>query len=226
MRAILGEVKGPNSDSPLTVTTAEAAAMLADPALQGYLAPFIARECTIGQAAKELGVSTNSLLYRVKRFEAADLLRVVREEPRAGRAVKIYRSTADAFYVPFTLTKAETLEALLLRMDDQLQALFYKNVARVMTQTETEVGFVVWRADEAGVRTRFSAGPEQLFDPLDPEAPSVLPFWSPEVWLSPDDAKALLSEMIDLIGRYHYRQGSQRYLLHLALAPLLDAEEA
>lgn len=224
MRAILGEVKDPDSTSSLTVTTAEAAELLTDPVLQRYFAPFIARECTVAQAAGELGLTTNSLLYRVRRFQAAGLLKVVRETPRAGRAVKVYRSVADTFYVPFALTRAETLEAFFLRLDTPLQTLFYRNAARAVAQVETGIGLTVWRAGETDVRTRVSSGPGNLFDPLSPDVPSVLPFWSPEVWLEPDEAKALLRELIDLIGRYHNRRGSQRYLLHLGLAPLEDDE--
>lgn len=204
----------------MTVTTAEAAALLADVSLQRPLEPFIARECTVARAAKELGMTTNSLLYRVKRFQAAGLLRVVREEKRAGRAVKVYRSVADAFYVPFALTRAETLEALLLGLDSPLRALLYRNTARVMTQAETELGLVVWRAGEGDVRTRFSAGPDRLFDPLEPEAPSTMLFWSPELWLEPEDAKLLLRDLTELIGRYHGRGGRGRYLLHLGVSPL------
>ena len=219
---MLGEVEGPDSPSPLTVVTAEAAELLTDPLKQRYLEPFLARDCTVAQAARELGVTANSLLYRVKLLQAAGLLRVVREVPRAGRTLKVYRSVADAFYVPFALTKAETLEALFLKLDTPLQTLFYQNVAYVMAQTETEIGLTVWRAGEADVRTRISGGLGALFDPLRPDVPSVLPFWSPEVWLEPGDAKALLRELIDLIGRYHHRGGRQRYLLHLGLAPLKD----
>ena len=228
MRAILGGVEDPDSarpptrgtSAPVTVTTAEAAALLVDVSLQRLLEPFITRECTVARAAKELGVTVNSLLYRVKRFQAAGLLEVVREEKRAGRAVKVYRSVADAFYVPFALTRAETVEALLLELDAPLRALLYRNMTKVMTQAETELGLTIWRAEEGDVRTRFAAGPDRLFDPLEPDAPSALPFWSPEVWLEPDDAKALLRDMAELIERYHGRGGRGRYLLHLGLSPL------
>ena len=216
-------MKDPDSTS-LSVTTVEAAELLCDPGLQRYLEPFIGRECTVAQAAGELGLKTNSLLYRVQRLQAAGLLKVVREVPRAGRAVKVYRSVADRFYVPFALTRAETLAALFLKLDTPLQTLFYQNMAHVMAQTETDIGLSVWRAGEADVRTRISSGPEKLFDPLDPKAPSALTFWSPEVRLEPDDAKALLRELVALIERYHHRAGSQRYLLHLGLAPLGNDE--
>ena len=224
MRATLGEVKPHDlprpPPRPLVVTTAAAAQTLADPLRQRLLAPFLGRDCTVARAAAELGVPPNSLLYRVKRAEAAGLLRVVRETPRAGRTVKVYRSVADAFYAPFALTRAATLEALLVAMEAPYKAAFYRSIARALTQAETEVGFIVWRSAENEVRTRFAAGPDRLFGPLEDDAPSVLPFWSPEVWLEPDDAKALLGEMVSLIERYHYRGGRKRYLLQLGLAPL------
>lgn len=220
MRATLGEVKPHDLPRPLVVTTAEAAQTLADPLRQRFLASFLGRDCTVARAAAELGTPPNSLLYRVKRAEAAGLLRVVRETPRAGRTVKVYRSVADAFYAPFALTRAATLEALLAAMEAPYKAAFYKSVAESLTRAETEVGVVVWRSAAGEVRTRFAAGPDRLFDPLEDGAPSVLPFWSPEVWLEPDDAKALLGELISLIERYHYRGGRKRYLLHLGLASL------
>ncbi len=195
--------------------------MLADVSLQRFLEPFVARECTVARAAEELGVAANSLLYRVERFQAAGLLRVVREEKRAGRAVKVYRSVADAFYVPFALTRAETLEVLFSGLDSSLRALLYRNLAKAMTQAETELGLIVWRAEEGDVRTRFATG-SQKFDPLEPGASSALLFWSPEVWLEPDDAKALLRDVTELIGRYHGRGGRGRYLLHLGVSPLED----
>ena len=205
---------------PLVVTTAAAAQTLADPLRQRFLAPFLGRECTVARAAAELGVPPNSLLYRVKRAEAAGLLRVVRETPRAGRTVKVYRSVADAFYAPFALTQAATLEALLASMEVPYKTAFYRSVAQTLTRAETEVGLVVWRSAAGEVRTRFAAGPDRLFGPLEDDAPSVLPFWSPEVWLEPDDAKALLGEMVSLIERYHYRRGRKRYLLQLGLVSL------
>ncbi len=71
------------------------------------------------------------------------------------------------------------------------------------------------------MRTRFATG-SQKFDPLEPGSPSALLFWSPEVWLEPDDAKALLRDVTELIGRYHGRGGRGRYLLHLGVSPLED----
>lgn len=84
--------------------TPEQARLLSDDAATRFLEPFLGRERSASQAARELGVPLDTLLYRVKRFLDAGLLEVVREEPRAGRPIKIYRTVADGFYVPFGLT--------------------------------------------------------------------------------------------------------------------------
>lgn len=86
------------------VRTEEQARLLSDPATVRFLEPFLGRERSASQAAEELGVAIDTLLYRVRKFLAAGLLRIVREEPRAGRPIKIYSTVAEGFYVPFELT--------------------------------------------------------------------------------------------------------------------------
>ena len=86
------------------VGSAEQAAILSDTAAMRYFEPFLAWESSASAAAAKAGVRLDTLLYRVRRFLAAGLLRVVREERRAGRPIKVYRSSADAYFVPFAIT--------------------------------------------------------------------------------------------------------------------------
>ncbi len=76
------------------------ARLLSDPQSNLYFYPFWGRDNTIAIAAEVLGKPVNAVHYRVKRFVASGLLEVARVEPRQGRAVKHYRSTADAFFIP------------------------------------------------------------------------------------------------------------------------------
>lgn len=78
--------------------------LLSDPEWVGYLGPFLGRESSISAAARELRRPLDAVRYRVRRLLRAGLVEVVREVPRAGRAVRIYRSTADGFVVPFDVT--------------------------------------------------------------------------------------------------------------------------
>ncbi len=86
------------------------ARFLTDPAKKTYFLPFLARERRIAEAAAEVGCSTNRMLYQVRTLLNCGLLQVLREEPRAGRAVRVYRSVHDAYFVPFSATPYDTLE--------------------------------------------------------------------------------------------------------------------
>jgi hypothetical protein len=86
------------------------ARFLTDPAKKMFFVPFLARERRIAEAAAEVGCSTNRLLYQVRTLLDCGLLQVLREEPRAGRAVRVYRSVHDAYFVPFSATPYDTLE--------------------------------------------------------------------------------------------------------------------
>lgn len=85
------------------------AAVIADPVRSVFLRPFLSRENTVTQAAGEVGCSPNAMLYRVRRMHAIDILRVVRTEPRAGRAVKVYRSAHDGYFVPNEVMRYDDL---------------------------------------------------------------------------------------------------------------------
>lgn len=86
------------------------ARLLTDPRSKAFFKPFLVRERSVTEAARLLGCPLNTMLYRVGTLVRAGLLRVVREERRAGRAVKVYRSVHDAYFVPFALTLYATLE--------------------------------------------------------------------------------------------------------------------
>lgn len=100
----------PGSPSFHQVTDARQAALLTDPASKRFFAPFLAQDRTVREAAELVGCALNTMLYRVKVMAAAGLLEVVEVRPRAGRAVKVYRSVHDAYFVPFGVTPYATLE--------------------------------------------------------------------------------------------------------------------
>lgn len=87
---------------------------LADPEVRRVLVPFVGQERTVSRAAAELGMGVNALLVRVRRFVRLELLVVMREVPRNGRAVKVYRTVADGFFVPYTASPFDTPEAWLV----------------------------------------------------------------------------------------------------------------
>ena len=92
------------------VEDADQARLLTDSEAQMIFRPFLARELTASQAASETGRDLNAVLYRLRQFVAAGLVKVVREIKRAGRPIKVYRSTADAYFVPYEFTPFASLE--------------------------------------------------------------------------------------------------------------------
>lgn len=93
------------------VRTERQAHLLEDPDTSSFFTPFLAREETVAGAARALGCKVNAMHYRVRTLLGAGLLKVVRETKRAGLPVKVYRSVADAFFIPFELSRHADPEA-------------------------------------------------------------------------------------------------------------------
>lgn len=61
----------------MTVSDPRAAAVLTDPNALEWLGPFIGCDISIGGAARQEGVNSNTLYGWVKRLEAVGLIRIV-----------------------------------------------------------------------------------------------------------------------------------------------------
>lgn len=116
------QTKDWDSPSAYVVSDQTQARFLTDPAKKRFLLPFLARERRIAEAAAEVGCSINRMLYQARTLVDCGLLQVLREEPRAGRAVRVYRSVHDAYFVPFAATPYDTLEQRLSVQGDPIWA--------------------------------------------------------------------------------------------------------
>ena len=122
-----------NSDVQVhVVTNPEAANLLADPAQLELLEPFFRGDVVLGELAKERGLKLNTLLYRVNKLVDLGLVEVVREEPRRGKPVKVYRAAARAFFVPFENTTSVSLGELLGGMTLEGGRLFHREAAKAL----------------------------------------------------------------------------------------------
>ncbi len=207
------------SPSILSVDNPEAAAILTNPHTLRQLEPFLAREMTVKEAAQETGEKPNTVLSRVRRFLRAGLLEVVREEPRQGRALKVYRGVADGFFIPFEATSAESLEAALAERDAYWQDLLRHNVVRARLEKVETYGTRIYRDARGRLQVQMAVAPEQNLTTLANDDPAVLSAWR-EAYLDFEDAKALQREMFDLLKRYQQKRGAQRYIVRLGLAPI------
>lgn len=218
------------SRETLVVLDRQAARFIVDPSASRFLEPFIGRSRTASSVAEELGVKVSSVLYRIRQLTDLRLVEVERVERRRGRPMKHYRATAEAFFVPFEVTDAESVEALGTmsaagarhHLAESLSAA-WADAARCHPDWGVRLG-----RDGDGNLDR-SIVPEALSEGMESFRESLLGYGSPPLWdqhfllqLSLSEAKALQRELSDLYGRY-YRpdgQGRKPYILRLAMAPL------
>lgn len=186
------------------------------------------RELALSEAASELGVKLPALLYHVERFIAFDLLYIARLEQRAGRSIKVYRSTAHTFFVPYHLTASETLAQLLGDLIAPTEGRFHREAAYTLQTLDPEWGLNI--SCPPGEGTSYALAPratkfvpELIKSVLKPDAPALF-LSDGTLELDFETAKALQKELIDLFNTYRQRQqpGSQTYAYRLGLTPLRD----
>jgi hypothetical protein len=201
------------------VTDAVKARLLSDPAALHYLKPFLGREQTVSAAAREMGCSLATMLYRVRTFLGAGLLAVIREQKRAGRPIKYYRTVADGFFIPFALTPYTDLEALLSSVDSERQQIFVRTVAQLLREAGIEGRRIYRKGDEI-----HSEAAPSLEGGLDFQHPSLRHGLdvSSELTLTRESAAALNQELRALLERYKGQvSDGNPYLLSLMLLPLI-----
>lgn len=202
------------------------ARMLADPGVLRYFRPFLARETTVGDAAADVDCPPATMLYRVRTFVRAGLLRVVRERPRAGRPIKVYRSAHDAYLVPFARTPHASLEEAFTAV----YADTYRRIARAQARRFARSGWAGYRLFRDGDgETWFEGAPDadRTFDPNDPDLPPGFDF-TLDLTLPRAEAHALQSQLVSLLEHYRghatdeARGHGDRYLFTVALVPVED----
>jgi len=171
----------------------------------------------VSQAAAELGHSVSATLYRVKTFLRAGLLYVAREERRAGRPVKHYRSVADAFFIPFDRTPYAGLEERLMAQLEPFWRGMVARLARAYRDNGLD-GQSMYRGEDGTVWTNFAA---DAFERLSLEnfgSPVVL-YRDATPQLTGEEARALQRGLNDLFERSLEARGGKAYTLQVALVP-------
>lgn len=202
----------------------EAARALVRPSGLRRLAPFIGPPRSVSEVARETGEKPNTVLRRVQRLLALELLEVAEARPRAGRPLRRYRATADVFFVPFEATGAEDLEAALAERDAYWERLLRRHVVRARSEAMGVWGTRIYRDARGRVQVQTAVSPDANASMLDDGMPAALSAWRDQVWLDHADAKALQRELYDLVQRYQRARGAQRYVVHVGLAALVGSD--
>lgn len=208
LEAILLQMQSAQQTSPLLVELPQQAAAFSDPLRVRALMLCAREESSLSGLQKRLNVPVNKLHYHVSRLLEAGLLVVSRTEPRAGRAIRYYRSAAESFLVP----------------QDHLPELpSEKRSSELRASLRNEHG----RGD--GHHLLYSAGPGgKLLVRLTPEAGSRRARGM-ELWrlmkLGPKQRASFARELNELLECYATsprEPGAEDFLVHAAFAPAIS----
>jgi hypothetical protein len=210
------QAPGPQAVKTMTVEQPQARRILLEPQELHFFEPFLARESTVTDAAIFLNCNANSLLARVRRFLSCGLLEVARTVPRAGRAVRVYRSTADLFFVPLSGSSLAEYDS----WNQSRLALLKSGMEYSFTQPIQFRGHRVYRDEHGVVSHMLAVSATENNNPLLPNEPAMFFASHDAVYLNFEDAKRLQAELDALMRRYANLGGGQRHLLWLNLVPL------
>jgi hypothetical protein len=204
----------------LRIEDAKIAELLVEPSKQKLLAPFFSKEATISEAATVADVSHLLRFRHVKRFEHLGLLKITRSEPRQGRAIHFYQTTAKEFFIP---AKVLPLETTLEVVERNAQKLFLHHLGKTITNHEgaADLGTRI-SPSETGtgiVATQIALGPGKNWNPHEIDHAALVEIWV-NLRVSLAEAKTLQKELEQIVERYQGRSGEEKYLLRLGLTPL------
>jgi len=205
----------------MVIENANVAEFLLDYSTQKMLHPFIGKEESVANAARILDLSISALLYRVQRLQEWGILTLVREEKRAGRPIKLYQTTTERFFIPFGVTRSETLEKFLVESKQQLETILTKNIAAVLQRTDLDFGMWIFKDEVGVICTQMATASDTILD-FSQMQPAILDFYYPHLSLNQEDAKALQEELSGLIQKYAAKDGKQPYLVHIGLTPIKE----
>ncbi|MGF1662601.1 MAG: hypothetical protein ACFCVG_09045 [Kineosporiaceae bacterium] len=208
---------------PLRVVDPVAARLLVDRGQVRYLAPFLGRAVSASQAAAELDVPLHVVLRRVSAFRRAGLVEVADVRPRAGRAMSLYRSAAEEFFVPIDLVSVD----LFMVSERFWHDAFTVSLTDVLLQQVRRLpdgGVRVHRTEEGSVLIEAAAEPGVTWR----GAPDVaIAFEWSALSLSDRDADDLRHALLAVHREFAGRQAPQggRFVVGTCLSPLSERRE-
>ncbi|ADV65862.1 ArsR/SmtB family transcription factor [Deinococcus maricopensis] len=171
---------------------------------------------TVSTLADTHGLTLNAAYRKVKRLERLGLLRVLREEQRAGRAVRVYVAPHRAYFIPRTLV---SLEEQMRETFEPYQELMRQHLARVSANGHNPVGGLLFRAEADGLWLIPATATGEKWRPDVPGTPAYYHGSGP-LYLDYAQAKALERELYALFDRYRQQRGPHQYLMHAFLTPV------
>ncbi|GEM46220.1 hypothetical protein [Deinococcus cellulosilyticus] len=206
-----------------TVTGDVQVKLLTDPRSLRHLQPFFSEASTTSEAARKLQVSVHHMMYWTRKFRDAGLIEVHGNLVLHGRSIPRYQTTAGTFLVPFRHISQASLKELLAHFGRPWEDLLNHHLVRATTRHVPDVHQHSLRiTGQRQLHIDLYGEDQALHDQLQAkEAPALLTEWH-VLSLSPEDAKRLQHELLEMLHRYQQLQGPQQHLLRLALTPTLS----
>lgn len=201
------------------------ARVLTDTTQVRLLKPFFCGDITLSDAAKTLNVKLTTLLYHVTKFLKLGLIEITKEEARKGKAVKYYRTTAKAFFVPFDITPNLSLKHLLSQLTHPGDEVFHREIARMLQDMSSQWGIEVFsnspEENSVGIALRRKGQPREHEVSFKPEEPALISSLG-RLHLDFKTAKALQKDLRELLESYSKKQNSkeQLYFYRIGLTPV------
>ncbi|MCP2014894.1 putative transcriptional regulator [Deinococcus sp. HSC-46F16] len=202
------------------------------------LAAFLSGETTVSAAARQTGLDLRVVHRDVQALARAGLLRVSRLERRAGRAVKHYRPSADAYFVDHLNTPAADLGELTGASAARTYHLFHhaadREFSRALRESGRRWGWWLYATPEPpGYHMDQGSPADRRVSALQEwQGPAALMLQGfPVFRLTDEQARELQRDLILLMRKGEaYEEanagGGRSFLLPLGIAPLTEEEAA
>lgn len=201
-----------------------AASLLTNPKVLRLLEAFMNEANVLSRVAARLGISLPTAHRLVNRMIAAGVLEIAGAVERPGRAMKLYRSSSRAFFVPRSAEQRELPEEVLrrlveMRSEEQIRGMIGAARDALGEQAATRWGTVIYtdRNGQLVVRPDFAEGRTPRL--LDENTPAYLNFYLNDLRLSRRTAKQLQRELVGLIKRHKASRHGGVYTLSVVMAP-------
>lgn len=180
------------------ISSTDAAAIFASARQRLIVQLLINAELSLGALAQATQMPMSLLHYHVSKCLAAGLIQVIREQRRAGRAIKYYRATAKSFFVPTGYIATLPGTGLAQQLRDSLE----QNLAQTLSGVEF---------------THDGQSPLTYLRKEVARRGVAVELWL-DIGLSSADSEELFATLQSVADRFRARaSGSDpRYLVHLA----------
>ena len=224
-------MKDPNlSREVRTVTSPAAIKVLGDLEHQKRLSPLMRGPLSIGELTQRIGEDLGRCHYHVTRYLKLGLVTTVGERKRWGKAVKLYQTTAQTFFVPKTHLVGGDTAGEMDRQYGPLLKRFNQNFAATVRPFEDEYEGDYYYLEASGEMTYHSGpgteDPATLLNYLKEEHVPVVFIEFRDYQLSREDAKRVQRELIALFERLEQLSSSdqkdKKFTVLLGIAPVKE----